>query len=258
MKTILEKIVNQIRQDEKVHFSSFSADQFVLEKREKPIDIITSLKSDFFLIAEVKKASPSKGVFLKDFNPLDIAIAYTQGGASAISVITEKNFFCGQKEHLKTIRKKIHLPLLRKDFLIHPYQIYESLNLGADFILLIVACLTDHELKNLYEITSKLGMEALVEVHNQEELDRALAIEPHLIGINNRDLKSFKVDINTSFRLKKAIPSDIYVISESGIKDNDDIHQLKDHGFSGALVGESLLRQENHKLRVMELIHGTH
>jgi len=256
MDSILKTITDRIIQDESANFKSFSPGQFILEKREKPVDTLSLLDKDFFVIAEVKKGSPSRGIIREDFDPVELAIGYEKGGASAVSVITEKNFFFGEKHFLSDVKKHISLPVLRKDFLVHPFQVYESFNLGADFILLITACLTDAVLKELYDTSLSLGMQALVEVHNEEELERALKINPAIIGINNRDLKTFKVDVATSFRLKPLIPGDIHVISESGIKSHQDIAELKQRGFSGVLIGESLLRKKDVTRALRELVHG--
>ncbi len=256
MDSILKTITDRIIQDESANFEAFSPDRFILEKRKKPVDALSLLDKDFFVIAEVKRGSPSQGIIREEFNPVELALGYEKGGASAISVITEKNFFFGKKQFLTDVKNHIRLPVLRKDFLIHPFQVYESFNLGADFILLITACLTDAALKEFYNTSISLGMQALVEVHNEEELERCLKINPAIIGINNRDLKTFQVDIATSFRLKPLIPGDIHVISESGIKSHQDIAELKHRGFSGVLIGESLLRQKDVTRALRELVHG--
>ncbi len=246
METILHKIVERIREDEAGNFCAFSLDRYALRARPRPISILTRLEEGFCLIAEVKRGSPSKGIIRPNYFPPEIAEGYQRAGASAVSVITESNFFYGRKEHLKEVRRAVSLPLLRKDFIVHPFQVYESFNLGADFILLIAACLSGRLLRELYCHALSLGMEALVEVHTQEELERVLGMTPmpRVIGINNRDLKTFKVDLNTSFQLKKLIPPDIFVISESGIKTPAHVQSLRAEGFAGALVGESLLREE--------------
>lgn len=256
MDSILKTITDRIIQDESANFEAFSPDCFILAKREKPVDVLSHLEKDFFVIAEVKKGSPSRGIIRKELNPVELALGYEKGGASAVSVITEKNFFFGEKRFLTDIKKHISLPVLRKDFLVHPFQVYESFNLGADFILLITACLTDSRLKEFYDTSLSLGMHALVEVHNELELERALKINPAIIGINNRDLKTFQVDKATSFRLKPLIPANIHVISESGIKSHQDIAELKHRGFSGVLIGESLLRQKDVTHALRELVHG--
>jgi len=254
MNTILDKINNQIKIDEEENFKNFNKSKFELINRDKPIDIISKMDEGFFVIAEAKKGSPSKGIIRENFNPVEIAISYEKFGASAVSVITEKNFFFGGKENLKKVRQAVSIPLLRKDFIIHPFQVFEAYNLGADMVLLIAASLTDNEIINLKNDIESLGMTALIEVHNEEELMRVLKINPKLIGINNRNLKTFDVDFETSFQLKKMIPKDIKVISESGISGNDEIKKLKSKGFAGALIGESLLREKNTGLALKELL----
>jgi indole-3-glycerol phosphate synthase len=256
MNSILKKITDSVRETEISNFNNFSFSNVKLLKRKKTVDIVPLMQKNFFVILEVKKGSPSGGIIREDFDPLDIAMSYKKGGASAISVLTENKYFYGAKDYLIQIRQKIDLPILRKDFIIHPYQVYESYNLGADLLLLITACLNDKELKHLYKITLSLGMNALIEVHNENELKRALKIKPLIIGINNRDLNNFKVDINTSFRLRRMIPEDVLVISESGIKSHDDIVRLNNANFSGILVGETLLKENNLVQATRRLING--
>lgn len=256
MNSILNMIVKGIREAEGERFANFSALDFKLVEREAPIPIVPLLKKNFMVIAETKKGSPSKGIIRTPYDPVEMALSYEDGGASAISVITEENYFYGKKEHLSEVKKRVNIPVLRKDFIIHPYQVYESYNLGADFILLIVACLSDVELKELYNLSLSLGMEVLVEVHNREELERGLKIKPGLMGINNRDLESFDVDLGNSFKLKEFIREDIFVISESGICLREHINGLKEVGFSGVLIGESLLIQDDPGKALNALISG--
>jgi indole-3-glycerol phosphate synthase len=187
---------------------------------------------------------------------LELSRLYEKAGAGAISVLTEKNYFLGSKEDLKAIKRSVGIPVLRKDFLIHPFQIYESYNLGADFILLIAACLDDENLKMLYTEASHLGLHVLLEVHTEEELFRALKLDPKIIGINNRNLETFEVDRKTSFRLKKLIPESIKVISESGIRSPSHIRELKDAGFSGVLVGEALCASSSPRRKLRELMNA--
>lgn len=243
MNTILHKITDRIRQTHALQFNRFETPRVIPGRQDALMDVLKLMDNRFFVIAESKKASPSKGVIREPYIPAAIADAYERAGASAVSVITEEHFFMGQKDHLQQVKAVTSLPVLRKDFIIHPYQVFESFRLGADLVLLIVACLTRDELKSLYELTVSLGMLPLVEVHNRQELERALELSPTVIGINNRDLNTFKVDIQTSFRLKSLIPDNIKVISESGIASARDIAALKEAGFAGALIGESLLRQ---------------
>jgi indole-3-glycerol phosphate synthase len=257
METILSKIVKQKKKDERLNFRNFSSENFQLIDRSDPIDILPLLKREFFVIAEIKRASPSKGKISREFNPQDIAPGYEKAGASAISVITESNFFLGKKEYLSMVKNTVDLPILRKDFLVHPFQIYESFNLGADMILLIAACLSDTQIKNLYSLSLSLGMQVIIEVHNRNELIRVLKLKPAVIGINNRDLKTFRVSLQTSFDLKEEIPDNIFVISESGISSSEEIKRLKLSGFAGVLIGESLLRDQNPGKRLGQLL-GNH
>jgi indole-3-glycerol phosphate synthase len=197
------------------------------------------------LIAEVKKASPSKGIIRQNFNPVEIALAYQRGGASCLSVLTDEPYFQGSDEIFATVRNAVNMPMLRKDFMVEPYQIYESRAMGADCILIIMAALDDSLAKELYDLSESLGMDALIEVHNEGELKRASRLNPKMIGVNNRNLKTLNVDIQTSFDLLKLIPSNVVKVAESGIADADTIQSLYSQGYKGFLVGESLMRQEN-------------
>lgn len=194
------------------------------------------------IIAEVKKASPSKGVICADFNPTEIARSYRNNGAQAISVLTDVEFFQGCLLYLLQVRDTVDLPVLRKDFIIDELQIHEAGMCGADAILLIAALLDIHQLRDFQACAAEKGMDVLVEVHNEKELDLALASSSRLIGVNNRNLKDFSVDIETTFRLKKLIPDEIPVVSESGLKDRADLQRLKDERIAAALIGETLMR----------------
>ena len=195
------------------------------------------------LIAEVKKASPSRGVIREDFDPVVIAKAYKEAGASCLSVLTDEPYFQGHDDYLVAIKEALSLPVLRKDFIIDEYQIYESRALGADCILLIMAALSDPEARRFYETALDLRMDILVEVHNLEELERALRLDPMMIGVNNRNLKTLEVEVDTSFDLALRLPSSVYKISESGIGTHDTIKRLHVVGYRGFLVGESLMRE---------------
>jgi indole-3-glycerol phosphate synthase len=197
------------------------------------------------LITEVKKASPSKGIIREDFDPAAIARTYENGGAACISVLTDMPYFQGNDEHFKTVRENVDLPLIRKDFMIDPYQIYESRSLGADCILLIMAALDDSQARDLYALSRELGMDTLVEIHNESELERALKLTPAMIGVNNRNLKTLKVDVQTSFDLLEKIPENITKIAESGLSDHQTVSKLRNAGYSGFLIGESLMREPN-------------
>lgn len=195
------------------------------------------------VIAEVKKASPSKGLIRPDFQPAAIAKAYEANGAACISCLTEEDFFLGSSQYLKEIRKVSALPILRKDFIFDPYQIYEARAIGADAILLIVAMLSKDMLSLLKGVAHSLGLHCLVEVHNEAELESALTIGANIIGINNRDLKTFEVSLDISKALAGEIPADVIRISESGITSPADVTTLSEYGMDGILVGEMLMRQ---------------
>ena len=213
-----------------------------------------SLKSkDFAFICEIKKASPSKGIIVEEFPYIDIAQEYEQAGAAAISVLTEPNFFKGNDLFLKDVADIVSIPVLRKDFIIDEYQIYQAKLIGADAILLICAILDEITLKNFINIATSLKLSCLVETHNEDEIKKALNSGAEIIGVNNRDLKTFSVDINTSLRLRKFIPENKFLISESGIKTAQNIKILKDAGFNGALIGESMMRSKNKQQFLLSL-----
>jgi indole-3-glycerol phosphate synthase len=199
------------------------------------------------LIAEVKRASPSKGLIAKDWNPEEIAATYARNGAAAISCLTDARFFQGQLEYLTAIKEQLRIigkqvPVLRKDFIYHEYQIYEARMAGADAVLLIVGVLSDNELRNLYKLTYNLGMQALVEVHDEAELARALKLDVHILGVNNRNLKTFQVDIETTARLRALIPEDKILVGESGIRTEDDVRRMAAMGCDAILVGETFCK----------------
>jgi indole-3-glycerol phosphate synthase len=215
---------------------------------------------DIALIAEVKKASPSVGVICKDFDPVRIAKEYEAAGASCLSVLTDEKFFQGSLEYLRQIRAAVKLPLLRKDFIIDERQILEAIEWGADAILLIAAILSDAQLAKFHSLATEAGLAALVEVHDEEELERAMKISPALIGVNNRNLKTFKVDLATTERLAaKLFSSPVtrhasLLVAESGIHTRADVERLKQCGANAILVGESLMRGGDIKSKVRELI----
>ncbi len=197
------------------------------------------------LICEIKKASPSKGLIRADFDPVKIAKTYQKAGAACISVLTDEKYFKGSLENLAAVRKATTLPILRKDFIADAYQIYEAKLAGADCILLIVAMLDDEKLLELEEIAINSGLSVLIEVHSEEELKRALKMQSKLIGINNRNLKTLKVDINTSINLAKQIPDDRIIIGESGIKSRSDIEKLNAGGINSFLIGEHFMLSDD-------------
>lgn len=207
------------------------------------------------LIAEIKKASPSAGVIREDFEPITLAKTYEESGAAAVSVLTDEKFFQGKIDYLKLAKESTTIPILRKDFIIDESQIYEARIGGADAILLIVRILTDEELVSFLKLTHELGMNALVEVHNAEEAERALKTDAKIIGINNRDLENFKVDHQNTVHLIKKYPDlkKRIIISESGIKSKADIETLKKAGVNGVLVGETILKSNNIPAKIQEL-----
>jgi len=210
-------------------------------------------KNNIAIIAEVKKASPSKGVIREDFDHLEIAKIYENYGASSISVLTDEKFFQGSKEYLTEIKNQVNLPLLRKDFIIDPYQIYQAKLIGADCILLIMSILSEEEAINLEKIAIKNDLDVLVEVHNEEELQKALKLQTKLIGINNRNLKNMTIDINNSINLSKNIPQDKIIVCESGISDKNDIKLMQENNINCFLIGELFMRQNDIGKKLQEL-----
>ena len=206
------------------------------------------------LIAEVKKKSPSKGIIREDFHPVSIAETYVKNGAAAISVLTDKHFFAGELDYLRAIRNAVDVPLLRKDFTMDPYHIYQARVAGADAILLIVAALRVSQLQAFMEVAASLSLACLVEVHTREELAIALDVDAQIIGINNRDLRTFHTDIATTFQLREAIPANRVVVSESGIYSREDVMQLQEAGVHAMLVGESLMRSPDIGEQVRRLV----
>ena len=194
------------------------------------------------MIAEIKKASPSKGVIREDFIPADIAQSYAEFGAACLSVLTDVQFFQGSVDYLKQARASCQLPVLRKDFMVDAYQIYESRCMGADAVLLIAACLDDAQLKDMEAIALGLDMAVLVEVHDQPELERALRLKTPLIGINNRNLKTFEVSLDTTLGLRSQVPADRILVTESGIHTRDDVLRMGAAGVNAFLVGEAFMR----------------
>jgi indole-3-glycerol phosphate synthase len=205
------------------------------------------------VIAEIKRRSPSKGLLRSNFNPEQLARDYQKAGAAAISVLTDEKFFGGSPDHLKRVRKAVLIPLLRKDFCIDEYQIYEARLLGADAVLLIAAVLSKNKLKRFQALAHKLGLDALIEVHSAGEHKKALAVKPKLIGINNRDLKSFSVDTRTSQKLAARTPKGIVLVSESGIRSRKDMLFLKALRVDAALVGEALMKKKDVKKALLGL-----
>ncbi len=220
-----------------------------------PEDFSAALQGDgMAVIAEIKKASPSKGIIREDFDPERIAASYSENGASALSVLTDQAYFQGHDDYLISARRIAELPVLRKDFTIDPYQIYEARVIGADAILLIVALMDGQQLEDLIGLSGELGMAALVEVHDDGELQQSLASTADLIGINNRDLRTFETTLETTFALRPAIPDGVTVVSESGINSSDDVERLAEVGIDAVLVGEAMMREPDPGAKLRELL----
>lgn len=215
-----------------------------------------SQKTGMALIAEVKKASPSAGVIKADFDPVGTALTYERGGASCLSVLTDVHFFQGSLEYLKAVHAAVKIPVLRKDFMLDRYQVLEARAAGADCILLIAECLDDCGLRDLYFYAHELGMDVLIEIYDPENLDRVLKLEPELLGINNRDLRTFVVDLEHSIRLGANVPKSSLLVSESGIRDGSDVERLKKGGCRAILVGETLMKSGNIEAKIHELMGG--
>lgn len=210
-------------------------------------------KEGISFICEVKKASPSKGVIAEDFPYVEIAMDYEQAGASAISVLTEPFYFKGSNDYLREISNNVSIPVIRKDFTVDEYMIYEAKTLRADAVLLICAILDDEQLRAYLKLAHSLGMSALVEAHDEAEVKRAISCGAGIIGVNNRNLKDFTVDINNSARYRRMVPDDVIFVSESGIKTAEDIKALVDNGTDAVLIGETLMRSDDKKAKLNEL-----
>lgn len=228
-----------------------------LKEQAPPVrDFVAALRAAPWmgLIAEVKKASPSAGVIKADFDPVGIATQYQAAGANCLSVLTDEHFFQGHLDYLKAIRQTATVPLLRKDFFLDRYQVLEARAAGADCILLIAECLSDCELRDLYFYASELGMESLIEIYDPENLDRVLKLDPPLVGINNRDLRSFVVSLDQTTSLADRVPPETLLVSESGIKIRADVERLQAHGVGAILVGETLMKAGDIAAAVRELV----
>jgi indole-3-glycerol phosphate synthase len=254
---ILDQIVSVKKRDVERRRKKVPLDQLKesIARGKKPLSFSSAIKGGKIrLIAEVKKASPSRGVLCPDFKPVEMSVIYAENGAAAISVLTESKHFMGDLKYLERIREKVNLPLLRKDFIFDEYQVYESAASGADALLLITAILSQSQLEGLLALSHVLGMQCLVEVHNEKELERALQCDADIIGINNRDLNTFHVNTDTTRRLCDIIPAEKIVVSESGIKKRSDIVKLKKWGVNAVLVGESLVTAKNIPTKMKELL----
>ncbi len=246
---ILKRILARKKEEIEARQQIIAPDQ-IREKAmqsDKPRGFIAAMQhkmavGDSAVIAEIKKASPSKGVIRADFDPVQIARSYEKAGAACLSILTDEDFFQGHDDYLVAARNACDLPVLRKDFIIDPYQVYEARALGADCILLIVAALDDTQLKNLFEISTGLGMDTLVEVHDATELERALALDLLFVGVNNRDLRSFETSLSTTLDLLQTIPPNCFVVTESGIHTVDDVQLMRSNDVNAFLVGEAFMR----------------
>jgi indole-3-glycerol phosphate synthase len=257
---ILDKIVADVTIDlaEKKKRVPLAEIAKIASVQPQPLDFAAAMRDGKIrLIAEVKKASPSKGIICPNFNPVNIAGIYADNGAAAISVLTEPKYFLGSLDYLRDIKKTLAakpLPLLRKDFIFDPYQIYEARAHGADCVLLIVAILSPQKLSELLQLSRQLGMMNLVEVHNAAEIEIALRSGAVIIGINNRDLNTFKVDLKTTSKLRPLIPPDRLIVSESGIKTRKDMEELQGCGVNAALIGEALIAAPDIAAKMKELL----
>ncbi len=246
---ILKKIL--ARKAEEIEQRSFQIDlnemRKCAEQADPPRGFAGSLKrrlnnGDSAVIAEIKKASPSKGVIRENFDPVQIARSYEKAGAACLSILTDVNFFQGHDDYLVAARNACSLPVIRKDFMIDDYQVYEARHLGADCILLIVAALEDEKLSQLYRLSTLLGMDTLVEVHDRSELDRAIQLDLPFVGINNRDLRNFETSLSTTLDLLQDIPENCFVVTESGIHTVDDVQLMRKNNVNAFLVGEAFMR----------------
>ena len=256
LKRILVRKIEEV--DERIRKTSMEELGQRVAEADVPRGFVNSLQEKLqagqaAVIAEIKKASPSRGVLREDFNPAQIAMSYEKGGAACLSVLTDVDFFKGSDAYLLQARVACSLPVLRKDFIVDPYQVYEARVLGADCVLLIVAALSDSMLLELLQLTSHLGMDALVEVHEAEELERALAIPAPLLGINNRDLRSFETSLDVTLGFLEQIPEDRLVVTESGIHTVEDVAVMRSRGVNVFLVGEAFMKAPEPGEKLAEL-----
>lgn len=260
MSDILNKIVAVKREEiqASIQRKSLSAMRADAESRVLTRDFVGAMRGKIqagaaAVIAEVKKASPSKGVLREDFIPADIAQSYAEHGAACLSVLTDRQFFQGEPDFLKQARASCHLPVLRKDFMVDAYQIYESRAMGADAILLIAACLDDAQMADMEAIANSLDMAVLVEVHDEPELSRALKLKTPLVGINNRNLRTFEVSLQTTLDLRAQMPADRLLVTESGITSKDDVVRMRQAGVHAFLVGEAFMRAKDPGVALADL-----
>jgi indole-3-glycerol phosphate synthase len=227
------------------------------ERRAGAFKQAISQKGQINLIAEVKKASPSAGLIREDFNAVKIAEIYVKNKAAAISVLTEDKYFLGEFAYLAAISENCPIPVLMKDFIVHEYQIYEGLSYGASAVLLIAAMLSDKQLNGLIQASHRLGLDCLVEVHDETEVKRAVLAGSQIIGVNNRNLQNLKVDLNNALSLIPQIPKDIVIVAESGLKTNEDIRRVEEAGAHAVLIGEGFMRSPDIGAKIKEVMYGT-
>ena len=255
---MLNEIVERTRERIELEKSIITLDELKVQVSYLDVDYDYSFKKALLnegmsIIAEVKKASPSKGLIVDDFNPVSIAKEYESGGADAISVLTEPYFFKGDDDYLKDIADNVGIPVLRKDFVIDEYMIYQAKLLGASAVLLIAAILDIVSLKRYLDLAHELGLSAIVEVHDGDEMRKALNVGAEIIGVNNRDLTNFTVNIENSIDLRRCVGNDIIFISESGIKTKEDIIKLKENDVDAVLIGETLMKSDDKSAKIKEL-----
>jgi len=248
---ILEKILQTKHREinERSQHTSIEMLRERAAKADEPRGFLASMQGKIAnaepaVIAEIKKASPSKGVIRPDFEPASIAESYEQGGAACLSVLTDADYFQGHEDYLQAARNACSLPVIRKDFIIDPYQVYEARAINADCILLIVSALEDNQLRELYDLATGLGMDVLIEVHDREELERTLPLNAPLVGINNRNLRTFETSLQTSIDLLPLVPEETLLVTESGIHSQADVQQMRQHNINAFLVGEAFMRAD--------------
>jgi len=258
--TIVGKIIERKNEEisERSHSVSLAALEKLIQEQSTTRGFVNAIKNRVdqkkaSVIAEIKKASPSKGVLRNDFNPAEIARSYEQHGAACLSVLTDKDFFQGGEDYLLQAREVTSIPVIRKDFIIDPYQVYEARAINADCILLIVAALDDVKLNELLDLANQLGMDVLMEVHDQEEMERALMTGAKLIGVNNRNLRTFEVSLNNTLDMLSMVPADRLLVTESGILAPADVKLMRDNNINTFLVGEAFMRAENPGAKLAEL-----
>lgn len=255
--TILDQIVAWKREEIARCQATMPLDtvQAAAAQAPEPRDFAAALRQPgVSLIAEIKRASPSKGPLRPDLDPVALALEYEAHGAAAISVLTDEHYFQGSLDDLRAVRRRASLPLLRKDFVLEPYQVYEARAAGADAVLLIVAALSDGDLRALHHLITTLGMAALVEVHDGVELQRALKVAPAIVGVNNRDLHTFEVNLDTTARLRPLVPAGVILVSESGVHNRADVARLAAIGADAMLIGEALVQAQDVRAKIGALI----